>query len=73
MAGSPSKPLRPFEGATYRLSSGSLEMLHDWLEKECPQGLQLTADYTVSDLVSDLGNILGGMWSDGIDAMGDDA
>ncbi len=62
---------RPFEKNSY-LSGRSLETLRDWLET-CDQRIVLSHDYKLSDLVADLDQMLDGMWSDGIDAMGEDA
>lgn len=63
---------RPFE-PNARLNGSNLETLRDWLEKECQPSVTLTIGYTVADLICDLDNILDGAWSDGIDAMGEDA
>ncbi|WP_024516875.1 hypothetical protein [Bradyrhizobium sp. Tv2a-2] len=63
--------LRPFD-KNERLSGSDLQTLRDWLH-ELPGNVSLTAEYSVSDLVQDLDSILDGMWSDGIDDMGDDA
>lgn len=63
------QPFKPDE----RLSGSSLKTLRDWLEKECQPSVTLTLGYTVADLIANLDNMLDGMWSDGISAMGEDA
>ena len=62
----------PF-GEHDRMSVHSIERLREWLQAHCDPGLQLTANYTVGALISDLEDIEGGVWNDGIDAMGEDA
>jgi len=63
---------RPFKKNEY-LSGYSVETLVEWLRENVDPEMQLSPDYKMSDLTDDLGNIVGGMWSDGIDAMGEDA
>lgn len=50
----------------------SVESLHEWLSDQ-DQSTKISADYTIADLVSDLNDLLDQIWSDGIDAMGEDA
>lgn len=64
--------MRPFDEHS-RLSGGDVVRLHDWLEQHVEKNMKLTNNYTIGDLVSDLGEIDAGMWNDGIDAMGEDA
>lgn len=63
---------RPFPDSRF-LSGGSVEELRDWLKENADPTILLGGEYQVGDLLKDLGEILGGMWSDGIDAMGEDA
>lgn len=63
---------RPFEKNDY-LSGQSLKLLHDWLSKHANPELLIAPDYRMADMLEDLDSILDGMWSDGIDAMGEDA
>ena len=62
---------RPFPVGGH-VNSGSLEPLRDWLAQQDATRI-VAMEYTIGDLVSDLDEILGSMWSDGIDARGDDA
>lgn len=55
------------------LRGGSLDVLRAFLEEKVSADCALCEGYKVSDLVADLDAILDGMWSDGIDAMGEDA
>jgi hypothetical protein len=64
--------MRPFKKGE-PLSGGSLETLCTWLEENCDKTTKLTSDYTVADLIADIDDMLDGMWSDGVDAMGEDA
>lgn len=65
---------KPFdEKERIHLSGGSLDRLVEFLKTECPQDLALCDGYMVAQLVDDIEDIQGGMWSDGIDAMGEDA
>lgn len=66
------KTPRPFKKDEH-LSSGHLESLRDWLAENVAPDMLLAGQYQVTDLVEDLNTILTGMWSDGIDAMGEDA
>lgn len=63
---------RPFPDDE-RLSSEHVAALRDWLRENGAPDTVLGGRYTVADLIRDLDNILDGMWSDGIDAMGEDA
>lgn len=63
---------RPFPVGT-SMSSSHLEPIRDWLEKNVDPTTVLGGEYHVQDLLDDLDEILVGMWSDGIDARGDDA
>ncbi len=63
---------RPFEVGEM-LSGSNVKSLASWLNKNCNHSLQLTDEYSVGDLISDLEEIVDGMWHDGIDAMGEDA
>lgn len=60
---------RPFK---HKHSRRSVDELHDWLCNQ-DQTTKLSDDYTVGDLVEDLDELLSQMWSDGIDARGEDA
>lgn len=65
---------RPFkEEDRVLLSSYSLDTLVEWLKINVKGDLRLTEDYKVSDLIDNIEDIQGGMWSDSIDAMGEDA
>ena len=63
---------RPFEKDDC-LSGGSLNTLRDWLLEHANPELLIAPDYKMKDMIEDLNNMLDGMWSDGIDAMGEDA
>lgn len=63
---------RPFEPNSC-LHGSDLSTLLDWLAEHVPADLILAGTYRVGDLVKDIDDILDGMWSDGIDAMGEDA
>lgn len=63
----------PFEEDRLLLSSGAIEPLRNWLAENANPGLIIAGEYTVAMLIDDLDEILRGMWSDSIDAMGEDA
>lgn len=62
---------RPFEANEY-LSGHSVAKLVNWLEANADKVIHLSPDYTVRDMICDLHGIVGGIWSDGIDSMGED-
>ncbi len=62
----------PFEKNSH-LSSRSVEALSEWLEEHADKATVIAEGYTVGDLIADLDNMADGIWSDGIDAMGEDA
>lgn len=66
------KPSAPFEDR-HNPSAGDVENLRDWLAAHAAADTVIAGDYTVAQLIEDLDEINAGMWSDGIDAMGDDA
>ena len=53
----------------------SVEALRDWLSENVPTEvvISIAKGYTVGDLLADLDAIDDRLWSDGIDAMGEDA
>ncbi len=51
----------------------SLNELYEWLLVNGKMEVAICDKYTVKDLVEEMDNILNNMWSDGIDAMGEDA
>ncbi len=59
----------PIERPTFETVSS----LKEWLEKECQPSKTITLGYKVEDLIADLDRIMDREWSDGIDAMGEDA
>ena len=63
---------RPFK-ANPVLDGPSLGTLMEWLEEHADPNLVLAGEYRMSDMLADFDNILDGMWSDGIDSMGEDA
>lgn len=64
---------KPFKQGQY-LSSSSIDELSGWLEKYViDRSVKIAEDYTIGDLINDLDCIADGVWSDGIDAMGEDA
>jgi hypothetical protein len=56
-----------------RLSGSDLETLKDWLVANANPETEIAPGYTVGAMISDMEAMLDGMWSDGIDAMGEDA
>jgi hypothetical protein len=63
---------RPFKADQY-LSAADLATLSDWLEASGNKDAVIGGTYTVADLIKDLDSIMDGVWSDSIDAMGEDA
>lgn len=55
------------------LSGSSLPNLVEWLEENGLPDAKIGGDYTAAALIADLNKICAGIWSDGIDAMGEDA
>ena len=64
---------RPFEKGSVRFGGSDLNTLFEWLCENVDPTLRLGPDYTVDDLTDDLNDILDAIWSDSIDAMGEDA
>ena len=62
----------PFEKDAM-LSGSHVSALSEWLQANADPKTVIAPGYTVLDLVNDLDAIDNGMWSDGIDAMGEDA
>lgn len=50
-----------------------LEMLMDWLDEFADHDRVIAGEYTVGELIDDLLSQINNDWSDGIDAMGEDA
>lgn len=63
---------KPFDDIS-RPSTGGVQKLADWLREHSKAEIGLADGYTVGDLISDLDDMADNIWSDGIDAMGEDA
>lgn len=51
----------------------SLEQVITWLNENVSPGIELTRNVSMGDFIDALGELDGKMFSDGIDAMGEDA
>lgn len=63
---------KPFKENEY-LNGDSVKTLYRWLMLNIDKDNIIAKNYKATDLLNDLSKIIDGMWSDSIDAMGDDA